>query len=222
MSDPVARLNGVSVTYRRGREVLADVSWEAPAHPGLVVLAGPSGSGKTTILHLLTGMIRPSQGSVETLGLEVTSAPRRELRLLRRDRIGHVFQDFRLVPELTAVENVALPLWLQGIPGASAHTRALSVLTDLELAWAADRRPGQLSGGEQQRIALARALVTQPQLILADEPTANLDDASAAVVAAQLRSVVNEQRAVIVATHDRRLWDSGDLVFSVSKTAISR
>ena len=221
MNMALAQLQTVTVTYRRGRSVFREVSWEAPLHAGLVVLTGPSGSGKTTILHLLTGMIRPASGSVRTLETEVSSAPAAVVRALRRDRVGHVFQDFRLLAELTVAENVALPLWLQGRSSASARQRAMEVLEELDLGWTAARRPSQLSGGEQQRVALARALATRPSLILADEPTANLDDGSAATVAALLRAVVDDERHVIVASHDRRLYDGTELVYEVTADAIT-
>ena len=215
----VVQLHRVSVSLGT-TVILEDVDWRVQGHDGLIVLRGPSGAGKTTVLHLLSGMVSPSSGIVSVLGQELTHASSAARRALRRTRIAHVYQDFRLVPELTAVENVALPLWLRSQTMRSAREIALAALREVGLVGLADRLPTQLSGGEQQRVALGRAIAAQPDLILADEPTANLDDVSAARVGELLRAQLEAGRTVIVATHDSRLIRRGDLIFDLAEQKI--
>jgi putative ABC transport system ATP-binding protein len=214
----IARLSAISVQLG-GRVILHDLDWVIPEHPGLVVVRGPSGSGKTTLLHLLSGVVRPSAGELEVLGADLVRTSEPERRRLRANAIAHVYQDFRLVPELTALENVALPLWLRGI-GQEARERARTALDAVGLAALADRHPGAMSGGEQQRVAMARVIAAEPRLILADEPTANLDDAAARQVEELLRAQVAFGRAVVVATHDRRLYGAGDLILDLHQTVV--
>lgn len=215
----VVQLHRVSVNLGT-TVILEEVDWRVPSHDGLIVLRGPSGAGKTTVLHVLSGMVNPSSGTVTVLGQELTRASPAARRALRRTHVAHVYQDFRLVPELTAVENVALPLWLRSRTMRSAREIALAALREVDLVGLADRLPTQLSGGEQQRVALARAIAAQPDLILADEPTANLDDVSAARVGELLRAQLEAGRTVIVATHDHRLIRPGDLIFDLADHAI--
>lgn len=177
-----------------------------------VSVMGPSGSGKSTLLHVIGGLETPTSGRVLIGGEDLSALDDDRLTLLRR-RIGFVFQAFNLMGVLTAEENVALPLVLAGVDRADAHRRAVAVL---EQAGLADRRkhlPGELSGGEQQRVTLARALVSEPLLVLADEPTGNLDTASADRVMAFLRRVVDERRqTVLMVTHEQRYADLADRV----------
>jgi ABC-type lipoprotein export system ATPase subunit len=204
------------VTVRLGRnEVLRDISWSVPEGDGFVVLRGRSGAGKTTLLHVLSGAVRPTAGEVIVLGVDLMRATAADRRQLRRSRLAHVYQDFRLVPELTAAENVALPLWLRGLAVHEASRAAGAALEAVDLGTLADRLPRQLSGGEQQRVALARVIAVEPRLILADEPSANLDDESTRLIERLLRTQVELGRAVVVATHDHRLYGTDDLVFDL-------
>jgi putative ABC transport system ATP-binding protein len=206
----------VDFAFHKSRPLLRSVRWVPDFGDGPVLLRGRSGSGKTTVLHLVSGLVQARAGSVTTLGLNMTTAADRDRRGLRATSIGHVYQDFRLLPELTAGENVALPLWLRHESPDAAREPARRALDTVDLAWAVNRRPEQLSGGEQQRVALARALVAGPQIVLADEPTANLDDESAATVVALLGSVAASGVAVIVATHDARFAASSRRVFELT------
>jgi putative ABC transport system ATP-binding protein len=184
------------------------------------MLRGPSGSGKTTLLDLIGGVVRPSSGRVSTLGVDLGAASAGDRARFRRDNVGFVFQDFRLIDELTAWENVAVPLWLRAVDRREARERAFATIAALGLADLAHRRPAELSGGEQQRIGFARATVGRPRLVLADEPTANLDDASAEAVEDLLRQARADGGVVIVATHDARLRSPGDIEFRVEAGTI--
>jgi ABC-type lipoprotein export system ATPase subunit len=168
----------------------------------LVAVVGRSGSGKSTLLHVLGGLDRVDAGSLDVAGVRVDRCGERELVQLRRHRVGFVFQFFYLLPELTGAENVALPARLAGGDGAGRGERPRDLISRLGVAEAASRRPGALSGGEQQRLAIARALVNDPELILADEPTGNLDEASGRDVLTLLRGLADEGHAVILVTHD--------------------
>jgi ABC-type lipoprotein export system ATPase subunit len=177
----------------------------------LVAVVGRSGSGKSTLLHLLGGLDRPDDGSVEVGGRPVTGASERELSALRRDSIGFVFQFFHLLPELDGEANVLLPARLPGAPeGAAARGRAL--IDRLGLRAVARLAPHELSGGEQQRFAIARALVADPLLVLADEPIGNLDATAGAVVLDLLRSIADEGRGVVMVTHQAEATARADRV----------
>lgn len=168
-----------------------------------LAVMGPSGSGKSTLLHLVGGLDRPTEGEVVVGGEELTSLDDDSLTLLRRRRIGFVFQFFNLLPILTAEENVALPLLIDGVDQKEASRRAVAAMESVGIAHRRSHRPSELSGGEQQRVAVARALVTEPVLILADEPTGNLDSASGDLVIALLRRLVDERRqTILMVTHD--------------------
>lgn len=169
-------------------------------------LVGPSGSGKTTLLQLMGCLDKPNRGTVKINGRDVTRLKANQRADLRREMIGFIFQFFALVPVLTAYENVELPLLLNGVPGGKRHDRTMEMLEAVGLADRADHRPDQLSGGEQQRVAIARALGPRPSLVLADEPTANLDTANG-TQAMEIMQRLNEQTgtAFIFATHDPRV-----------------
>ena len=208
----MARLRGVSKSYGTGSATVHVLdSVDLDVAPGeLVVVLGRSGSGKSTLLHLLGGLERPDAGTVEVAGVRADRAREASLVELRR-RVGFVFQSFHLLPELTALENVVLPAQLAR-DGTAAAARARELLRGLELAHAADRLPTVLSGGEQQRVAIARALVNEPRLVLADEPTGNLDAESGTAVLHVLRDVASRGRAVVLVTHDREAAELADRV----------
>lgn len=168
----------------------------------VTVLVGPSGSGKTTLLTLLGAMARPTEGRIFLEGRELTSLPERFLAALRRRTFGFVFQQFHLVPALTALENVMLPALPSGEPRRDVEARARAALGRLGVEDRAGLRAGRLSGGEAQRVALARALVDDPKVIVADEPTAHLDSARARALMEIVRGLKAEGKTVVVASHD--------------------
>jgi len=192
--------------------VFADVDLDLAAGEYLAVM-GESGSGKSTLLNLIAGLDRPDRGSIEIDGVDLATLGDEELTLLRRRRLGFVFQAFHVLPYLTIAQNVALPLSLLGIDGAEATRRASAVLSKVGLGERDASMPRELSGGELQRVAIARALVHRPQLVLADEPTGNLDADSAAQVLRLLRKQVKAEGAAgILVTHSRAAADTADRV----------
>jgi putative ABC transport system ATP-binding protein len=171
----------------------------------LMLIIGPSGSGKTTLLSLLGCVIYPSQGTLNLDGQEVTKLSESQLAKLRLQKIGFVFQQFNLIQPLTAEENVAMPLQLQGVSGSEITKRTAKALATVGMTDRRLNKPKELSGGQQQRIAIARALVTEPKLVLCDEPTAALDKDSLGTVMSELKRLAEEGKAVVVVTHDPRL-----------------
>jgi len=179
----------------------------------VVLIMGPSGSGKTTLLSMLGAMLRPTSGEIVVDGDNITAIPESRLPKLRATTFGFVFQDFNLLGALTALENVEFALNLGGVTGRHARERAEELLTRLGLAERLSFRPDQLSGGEKQRVAIARALANQPPVILADEPTANLDSKIGHEIARLLRRIATEdKRAVVMVSHDIRLKDVADRI----------
>ena len=198
---PVLEARGITKTVGSGRgarRVLAGVSLEVDAGE-VVAILGRSGSGKSTLLYLLGGLDRPDAGTITLAGRALTGASPRALARARLRHVGFVFQSFHLIEELSGEENVLLPARL---PGArrGGEARARRLIAELGLAGIADRRPHELSGGEQQRFAIARALVNDPELVLADEPTGNLDQENGATVLALLHGLTD--RAVVIVTHE--------------------
>jgi putative ABC transport system ATP-binding protein len=178
-----------------------------------VAVMGPSGCGKSTLLHLLGGLDRPSEGGVSIDGTAIADMKDDDLTKLRRRKMGFVFQFYNLIPVLNAVENAALPVTLDGVKPAEAKKRAAEWLKHFGLGDRLASRPDQLSGGQQQRVAVARALVTEPALILADEPTGNLDTRSGDEIASLLRQVTKEyKRTVVMVTHDPRIAAYADRI----------
>ena len=198
-----------------GIQAVDDVSMSVD--PGeIVVIYGPSGSGKTTLLLLAAGLLRADSGHVRFEHLDLASLSRQETLAYRRTRLGFVFQNFNLVAGLTAVENVAMPLLLSGTDHRPSHTRALEALDRVGLLPRASHVPAKLSGGEQQRVAIARALVGEPKLVLADEPTGNLDTETGYAVLALLSEWSRERAtATILVSHDARVSAHADRVVAM-------
>jgi putative ABC transport system ATP-binding protein len=203
---PVLVLDGVNRVHGQGAtrvHALRDVSLSVS--PGeLVAVMGPSGSGKSTLLNLAGGLDRPTSGSVRVGGTELSAQARRAVAAIRRRVAGYVFQDFNLIPALTAAENVSLPLELDGVSARRARTASLASLGDVGMAELADRVPDDMSGGQQQRVAIARALVGDRRLVLADEPTGALDSETGEAVLRLLRSRCDAGAAGVLVTHEAR------------------
>jgi len=188
----------------------------------VMLLMGPSGSGKTTLVSILGCILRPTSGSVKILGKEVTRLSEKQLPEVRLENIGFIFQSFNLFLTLTAGENVELALDLKGQRGLAAKRRARGFLEQVGMGPKCDSFPADLSGGEKQRVAIARAVATEPQVILADEPTAALDSHSGRAVMVMLRELAHRQdRAVVVVTHDSRVLEFGDRVVHIEDGRIS-
>jgi putative ABC transport system ATP-binding protein len=193
-------------------------------YPGqMTLLVGPSGCGKTTLISLIAGLLDPSDGEISVLGHNLRQMRGPRLVKFRGEHIGFVFQQYNLLPALTAVENAAVPLTIARRPRAAALRQAAEILTAVGLGERLASKPTQLSGGQQQRVAIARALVHRPRLLVCDEPTAALDAGSGRTVMELLRRVaVQPDRAVIVVTHDSRVFDFGDCIVHMSDGSIER
>ena len=216
MSEPVLETNGLARSFRQGEEtihVLRGVNLSiAPGE--IVALLGPSGSGKSTLLQAVGLLEGGFQGSIKIAGTEASRLNAHERTVVRRDSLGFVYQFHHLLPDFNATENVVLPQLVQGATRAEADARSAELLTQLGLGHRLTHRPSQLSGGEQQRVAVARALANKPALVLADEPTGNLDEHTADIVFAEFVRLVREQgTAALVATHNERLAARMDRVF---------
>ncbi len=197
----VHALRGVSVSIARGQ---------------MVAIMGPSGSGKSTLLHILGGIDLPSSGRLWLEGVELGGLSERGRTLLRRRRLGFVFQSFNLLPMLTAVENVALPLLLDGVTAREATARAEASLELVRMSQRTNHLPTQLSGGEQQRVAIARSLVFRPALLLADEPTGSLDSSNTRDLMCHLRQMVDEsQQTIVLVTHESAIAEYADRVIQL-------
>ncbi|HEY6924895.1 MAG TPA: ABC transporter ATP-binding protein [Steroidobacteraceae bacterium] len=214
----VVRLNQVARTYQLGAILVAalqDVSLELPYHR-FSMLIGASGSGKTTLLNLIGCIDEPTRGTVEVCGQDIAALDDNGSAAFRARNIGFIFQNFSLVPVLSAYENVEYPLLLIGTPAAERRERTLAMLHAVGLADQAGQRPNELSGGQKQRVAIARALVKGPQVVLADEPTANLDTATGASIIELMRRVQAESRTTFIfATHDPQLISHADELFLI-------
>lgn len=213
--EPLVRVRNLEKTFGRGRTAVHAVAGvDLDVFPGEIVLVmGPSGSGKTTLLSMLGGLLRPTSGTVEVAGVTLTSLSERALPPVRRSLVGFVFQGFNLLEAISARENVEVVLNIAGVRGAHARQRAEQLLAQFGLEDRKDFRTRELSGGEKQRVSVARALANQPRVILADEPTANLDSKHGREVMRILRAISHEGgRAVIVVSHDQRLREVADRV----------
>lgn len=218
MSEELVRVERVSREFGHGRRVVRavrEVSFTA-ARGELVAIRGRSGAGKTTLLNLIGGLDRPAAGRVWVAGEEVSAASEQRLLELRRHTIGFVFQSFGLVPILSAAENVSVPMRLVKLPAAQREQRVAMLLELVGLGGHAAHRPYELSGGQQQRVAIARALANEPELLIADEPTGQLDSETGRSIMELLRAVVRDRRVTaLVATHDPALLDLADRVLTL-------
>ncbi|MBA3946272.1 MAG: ABC transporter ATP-binding protein [Herpetosiphonaceae bacterium] len=206
--EPVHALAGVDLTIERGE---------------FVALVGPSGSGKSTLMNLLGGLDRPTGGEVWVDELEIGKASDKQLVNYRRDKLGFIFQSFNLLQMRTAAENVEVPLMLAGVAKHTRHERALALLQQVGLGKRADHKPNELSGGEQQRVAVARSLANNPRLVLADEPTGNLDSKSGREILALLQSMTRHQgRTLVLVTHDPGVASHADRIVYLMDGQIQR
>jgi putative ABC transport system ATP-binding protein len=219
---PAVVLDGVAKVFSEGdtsHTVLEDITLTLPAGRFIVIL-GRSGSGKSTLLNLIAGIDNPSRGHITVAGVPITRLAERERTIFRRDHIGFVYQFFNLIPTLSVRDNVALPLELAGRT-STARTAADALLAEVDLLDRADSYPDRLSGGEQQRVAIARALAAAPPIVLADEPTGNLDLETGTRVLALLRRLVGDRgRTLIMATHSRAVAAAADVVLRVEGTGL--
>ena len=220
---PLISVNQLNMQLSAGNfpvQILQDISFDVPANQVLAIV-GPSGSGKSTLLGLLAGLDRPSQGDIYIHGTNITSLSETEMAHFRRQHIGYVFQAFHLIPTLTALENVALPLELQG--QVTSNERAKNLLHAVGLHQRLHHYPVQLSGGEQQRVALARAFISQPPLLLADEPTGNLDSATGNVVIDLLWQLHEQHNStLILVTHDMALATRAQRILTLQDGTIAQ
>ena len=204
MAGPIIALAGISRTYEvGGRPVLALRNVDLEIAPGEhLSIMGPSGSGKSSLLNILGCLDRPTTGTYRLEGQETSQLSERELALVRRHKIGFIFQFFHLVPRLTAAENVELPMMFAGIEPQERKQSVMEALAAVDLSDRTEHRPDQLSGGERQRVAIARAIVMRPAILLADEPTGNLDSASGREVVERIEAMNRAGITLVVVTHD--------------------
>jgi putative ABC transport system ATP-binding protein len=192
---PVHALKGIDLEIKEGE---------------YMVIAGPSGSGKTTLLNALGTLDMPTKGIVEISGEDVSKKNQKELSELRLKQFGFIFQAFNLIPVLTALENVEFPMMLRGIPQKDRHEKAGSILADLGIEELKNKRPNQMSGGQQQRVAVARSIVNDPIIVLADEPTANLDTKTGAMLLDMMEKMNEEKNITFVfSSHDKQIMERG-------------
>ena len=208
--DPIISLCNVTKIYRQGSvdiHALRGVSLDI--EPGeFTAICGPSGSGKTTSLNLIGGLDSMTSGSIVLEGQELGSLNKKQLSALRRDRIGFVFQAYNLMPVLTAYENAEMVLWVQGVDAATRRERVMGLLGQVGLKGMEDRRPSELSGGQQQRVAIARAIASNPAVVLADEPTANVDSETAETLLGLMETLNREQGVTFLfSTHDPQVME---------------
>lgn len=218
-ASPAVVCRGITKVFGSGDtrvRVLQGVELDVPSGE-MALLVGPSGCGKTTLISIICGLLAPTSGSVTLFGIDQQKLSGKQLVEFRGRNVGFVFQQYNLLPALTAAENAAVPLIIQGMPRRQAVARAREVLDQVGLAARAEMRPAQLSGGQQQRVAIARALVHEPRLLVCDEPTAALDAQSGKTVMELLRqTAVQPDRGVLIVTHDSRVYAYGDRIIQMS------
>jgi putative ABC transport system ATP-binding protein len=224
MTETAIEVTGLSKVYRTGRtevHALRDVTFAVPDGQ-LAIVNGRSSSGKTTLLNLIGGLDTPDAGHIEVAGQTVTALGEDELLHMRRETVGFVFQSFGLIPVLSAAENVGVPMRLIGMSPRDREERSQLLLSLVGLADHADQRPYELSGGQQQRVAIARALANRPRLLIADEPTGQLDSETAQAIMRLIRAVVrSEGVTALVATHDQVLLQHADQVLELHDGALA-
>jgi len=217
---PIVEIRNLSKSYRRGSlviPVLNDISFDI-ADGEFLALMGPSGSGKSTLLNLIAGIDKADTGTVRIGGIDITSLSEADLAAWRAANVGFIFQFYNLMPVLTAYENVELPLLLTGLSRKERHAHVETVLSVVNLADRMDHYPSQLSGGQQQRVAIARAVATDPAILVADEPTGDLDRASAEDILALMDRLVHEfGKTVIMVTHDPRAAEKAHVIKHLEK-----
>ncbi len=221
---PIAQVIKASKEFKSGDSIITALkpsSMQLEAGK-LTLILGPSGSGKTTLLSLIGCVIYPTSGEVIIDGVKTSSLNARKMAGLRLNKIGFVFQQFNLLAPLSAEQNIMLPLTLMNISASEAKKRVKDAMTKVNMSHRASSLPKMMSGGEQQRIAIARALVTEPPIMLCDEPTASLDSASAQLVMEELRALAREGKAVAIVTHDMRLKPFADEIIYVDNGEISK
>jgi len=208
--DPIISLRDVTKVYRQGSvdiHALRGLSLDVEAGE-FTAICGPSGSGKTTTLNLIGALDAMTSGSIALEGQELGSLNKKELSALRRDRIGFVFQAYNLMPVLTAYENAEMVLWIQGVDAATRRERVMDLLDQVGLKGLEDRRPSELSGGQQQRVAIARAIASNPAVVLADEPTANVDSETAETLLGLMETLNRDQGVTFLfSTHDPQVME---------------
>jgi putative ABC transport system ATP-binding protein len=213
------RTTGLKKIYRVGNEkvaALAGIDLEIEQGETCCIV-GQSGCGKSTLLNMLAGLDKPTKGTISIAGKKVTSMNEERLALFRQENLGFIFQSYYLLPQLTAVENAALPLMFSGMDKAKREKRALRELDKVGLADRANHRPSEMSGGQQQRVGIARAFVTRPKVIFADEPTGNLDTSTTAqVMKAMLQRVAQYGITLVMVTHEKSLAEMGDRIVTLS------
>lgn len=220
MSELIIHCEGLSKSYHDGNasvDVLKNLDFSL--HSGdRIAIVGPSGSGKSTLLHLLGGLDQPTQGRVFVQGLDWQGLSEKKRCQLRNKQLGFIYQFHHLLPEFSALENVAMPLLLAGTPVLVAKEQARAMIDHVGLSTRAEHKPSQLSGGERQRVAIARALVHQPRCVFADEPTGNLDQATASKVFDLMLDLnATWKTALVIVTHDQRLADRMDRVLTLQE-----
>ena len=221
----VVRLEDVSKVYHQGTvDVHALRGLDLDIHEGeFTALVGPSGSGKTTTLNLVGALDTPTSGSVVVDGRDLADMARKDLSRLRRDRIGFVFQSYNLIPVLTAYENAEMVMWVQGVPAAQRRERVMDLLRAVGLEGLEDRRPTELSGGQQQRVAIARAIAARPAIVLADEPTANVDSETAESLITLMEQLNRTENVTFLfSTHDPRVVERARRVIHMVDGRIER
>ena len=214
--EPAVVLDGVTKTYRLGEPIdaLSSVSLSIP-NGSYTAIMGPSGSGKSTLMNIVGCLDRPTDGRVSVDGRDVGALSERDRTALRGRTVGFVFQTFNLMPRLSALENVSLPLVFQGVSRRKRRERADELLSRVGLGERADHRPNQLSGGQRQRVAIARALVADPAIVLADEPTGNLDTGTGDEVLELFEELHGEGRTIVVVTHERDVAEHAERIVHV-------